>query len=71
MLFAMPSTEEVICIAVVLIALGFAIQYLLNPYLNRLGVRREEIERRKISEEEERKFREEIWKMAEERKKKK
>lgn len=68
----MPSTEDVVCLAVVLIALGFAIQYLLNPYLHKLGVRRSEEDRtRKISEEEERKFREEIWKMADEKRRKK
>jgi len=68
----MPSTEEVICLAVVLIALGFAIQYLLNPYLHKLGVRRSGEDRIKnINEEEERKFREEIWKMADEKRKKK
>ncbi len=67
----MPSTEDVVCLAVVLIALGFAIQYLLNPYLHKLGVRRRRVDKINISEEEERKFREEIWKMADEKRRKK
>lgn len=68
----MRSTEEVVCLAVVLIALGFFIQYLINPYLHGLGVRRSREHNqnnveRTYNEEEEKRFREEIWKMADEK----
>lgn len=72
-MLTVPTTEEIICIASILIALGFFIQYLLNPYLHKLGIKKYERydskEYKPSDEEKERKFREEIWKIADERRK--